>query len=397
MRLHLLIRKFFQALLLLSICIAAAPSRAGTGATDIPAISSSFSYGVRLDPWGQQVEAALKASTEAGLDWISVDLDWERLWPAMSTSMDLAPLDRLMSYAGENGLRVLISISHAPRWVLTRQGPDVDLTAGLVVQLTRLYPNTLLAVELFPSANTARGWGATPNPEAYSELLKVTAQRLEEAGSATFLVAAGLEPIASSAGNPNPEGIDDLDFLQRLYTAGAAKYFSVIGIRIPQTDQEPLAPPWKSDPRVLRHYELVRDVMLKNDDRRGQIWITGYTMPSASSSGQTGASAYAADTSQIQLSGQVRWFNQAFQLTRSHLYIGAVFYACMNPPGQTGQRVDKRVCLLQVDGTSPWMHPAYFSLEEMISLNKSSSQSQLPPKENIPRFSAANSTKVSAP
>ncbi len=304
------------------------PDKAESGLPD----SSQFGYGARIDPWGLGIETALKVASETGLDWIGIDFDWGQQWPDRSSTLNLAGLSRVMSYAGDHDLSVLISITHAPKWALTSHGPDPDLTAGLVAQLSRLYPDTLLAVELFPSANLYRGWGATPDPEAYSELIKVTARMLEYSGRRTVLVAAGLEPVLSGENSlvgPYMHDTDDLVFLQSLYDAGAGDYLPIIGVRVPQTSLAPLAPPWKADPRVLRHYESVRNIMLINNHSENRIWITGFSMPNVLQTEQSGMTAGMPNKVDLARSDQVKWFNQAMSLMKSQLYIGAVFYDCL--------------------------------------------------------------------
>ena len=372
------------------------PGKAESGMPDSP----KFGYGARIDPWGQEIETALNAASEARLDWIGIDFDWGRHWPDLNSSLNLAGLSRVMSYASDHDLMVLISIIHAPSWALTPQGPDPDLTAGLVAQLSRLYPDTLLAVELFPSANTVRGWGAVPDPEAYSELLKVTGRTLENAGRPTVLVAAGLEPVltgGSSQVGSSRQDMDDLLFLQRLYDAGAGNYLPIIGVRIPQTAQAPLAPPWKADPRVLRHYESVRGIMLSNHHSEGRIWITGFSMPGEQPADINSASKSMPSKANPAVNEQVRWFNQAMSLMKSQLYIGAVFYGCMNPTAKDIPGKMDHTCFIGVDNPNVKFHPAFQSLEQIISLEKSGTLNTTAFEKRSFPIDSKNLLKASAP
>lgn len=329
---------------------------------------SKFGYGARIDPWGDEVDAALKAASDAALDWISIDFDWEHHWPDQNSTLDLADLNHAMSYAEQHNMKVLISVTHAPAWARKSQGPDPDLTAGLVALFSRLYPKSLLAVELFPSANTIQGWGATPNPEAYTNLLKIISRKLEVTGRPTLLVAAGLEPVF----NTSSQNIDDLEYLQGLYEAGAKNYLSVIGIRLPATDNAPLTPPWKADPRVLRHYESVRSIMLKNQHSNGRIWVTSFYMPVIQPANSEVVTSTGRDADSIGMDDQESWFNQAVPLMKSQLYIGAVFYGCMNPSLKRHLKVDETTCLIQSEGSMAKYHPAYLSFSQMIALDKAS-------------------------
>jgi hypothetical protein len=327
--------------------------------------SAEFGYGMHIDVWGQNVGLAMASIEKTGIEWIAVDFDWERHWPQRSAALDLAGLDELMSFARANGKHVLLSLTNAPAWALTPSGPDPELTAGLVAQLTRLYPETMLAVELFPAANTIEGWGTAPSPNAYASLIKSTAASLQAANRSAVLVAAGLKPI-----DPLQPGsdLDDLVFLKGLYQAGAAQYLPIIGVRLPDTAIDPMTSPGSANPLVLRHYEAVRQVMLENQHTSGLIWITAFTWPPQLNSAATHTAKSTFEAQGMLQDSQSQWFTQAYQMMKSQLYIGAAFYGCLNPPTGilTGNSTDP--CLISGENGQTGMHPAYASLMDMISL-----------------------------
>lgn len=354
----------------------ASPARGESGLPVYP----GFGYGARIDPWGQEVDLALKTAAGIGLDWIGIDFDWARHWPNRNASLDLVELNKVMVSAAENHLRVLVSITHAPGWALTPTGPNPELTAGLVAQLARLYPDVLLAVELFPQANTYSGWGIQPDPEAYTDLLRITAGSLESARRSTVLIAAGLAPIDPQ--NPGRD-MEDVQFLQGLYAAGAAQYMSVIGVRLPYSAQDPLDTPWGADPRVLRRYEAIRKVMLDNQHAEHLIWITGFSWPAFTYSQDGQSVANIASASNSQTGKQTSWFNQAMQMIKSQLYIGAAFVDCLNPALGASPEKSRSACLIQIQDGVPSLHPAYIALSQMVSLAKASPAAAAAPLEKI--------------
>ena len=344
-----------------TILAGTAPARAASGLPD----SAEFGYGVHIDAWGQQVDSALKAVSAIGINWIALDFDWERHWPERSAALNLAELDKIMAFARENELNVLLSLTHAPAWVITTHGPDPELTAGLVAQLARLYPDVLLAVELFPSANTYDGWGSAPDPAAYARLIKTTAESLQAANRSTVLVAAGLRPVDPDR---STRDLNDLEFLAGLYRAGVGAYFPIVGVRLLDTSNDPLSAPDEDNPFVLRHYEAVRKVMLENEHSAGLIWITGFTWPESMNTAATHTAKSTLEARNHQEASQTQWFNQAFQMMKSQLYIGAAFYDCLNPPAHDQLSVSSSSCLIQGDSYQTRVHPAYTSLAQMISM-----------------------------
>jgi hypothetical protein len=328
--------------------------------------TTKFAYGARIDPWGEQVDFALKSFSSSGLDWLGIDFDWKKYWSDRDASLDLSRLDQVMSYANEHNILVLFSITNPPAWVITESGPDPIITTGLVAQLVRLYPDTLMAVELFPSANTQQGWGSKPNPRAYTGLLQNVAEMLRATGTNTVLVAAGLTPIASQN---NPGDMDDLKFLKQLYLYGAANNMPIIGIRFLALSGDPLDAPWGANSFVVRHYELIRNEMLEHNHAEGRIWITGFGFPAmAVSEAPIQVDRLKGEPSAL-ANFRSRWLNQAFYVMKSQLYLGAAFFNCLNPPA-VDLRQDEQ-CLIQDQDGQASLHPAFSDLSRMISLENS--------------------------
>ena len=325
------------------------PAHAASGLPDSP----DFGYGARLDIWGEEVELALNAAAGIGVDWIGMDFDWARHWPDAATPVNMEPLDRVMAMAQTQGENVLLSITHPPTWALGPTGPDIRQTSALVVMLANRYPQNLLTIELFPSANTTAGWGAPPSPIAYTELLRACQAALRNAGSPVLLVAGGLRPLPEG---PSAGDMDDLSFLSELYKAGAAADMPILSLRLSPADGEAMTPPSQSARRVLRHYEAVRQIMLQFDHELGLIWITGFSWPDEGGNKSPDQ--------------QIRWLNQAYQLMKSQLYIGVAFFDRLNPPAQASQPDIASHSLIQKDAQGTHLHPALAAIGQIITLNQ---------------------------
>jgi hypothetical protein len=314
--------------------------------------STQFGYGARLDPLGQGTGLALKASTSVGLDWIGIDLDWSHFWPQETANPNLDPIDVVMKDARNYGLNVMLSIYNAPAWAKAASGPDPDKTARLVSILASRYSRNSLSIELFPAANTIQGWGAAPDPKAYTTLLKTTWKALHASGSKVTLVAAGLQPL--SPGH-DPRDVDDTAFLSGLYEAGAASLMPVVSLRLMGLSSDVMSAPDASSPNVLRRYETIRQVMLTHRHTNGIIWITAFTWPARG----------ATSTSE-----QSRWIRQAYNLLRAQLYIGVAFFDRLNPPAD-GYSAPNNQYLLQIEAQKIRLHPALDALGILITLDRS--------------------------
>lgn len=308
----------FGIINLLSVFVSPIKAQAENGLPN----SAEFGYGVRLDLGGAQINPSIAASSSLKLNWLALDFDWEYIWPAKDAIPNLETLDQAMYLAQQNHLSVMISIIRPPAWVVSSEGPDPTMTTKVVEYLARTYPGTLLAIELFPGANTIQGWGATPDPIAYFNLLQKTTVALQSAGSTVVIVAAGLTPLSPS---PKHGDMDDLAFLAALYNAGALSWMPIIGVRLLDTTGDPMDAPTQNEKRYLRHFEEVRQVMLDHNHREGLIWLTGFAWPSGH--------LHTSDTLFRNTKEQTRWLNQAYQILKAQLYIGVAFFSQINPPG----------------------------------------------------------------
>lgn len=309
-----------------------------------------FSYGARLDPLGLEVNLAINTAAAIGLDWLGLDFDWAQLWPKENAGPDLRSIDIVMRKSSDHELKILLSITNPPTWALTSQGPDVDKTIQLVKLLSSRYPNYLLAIELFPGANTMKGWGAEPNPLAYKSLLEASWKALHAAGSPVWLVAGGLR---TRSAEHSRQDIDDLTFLKALYEAKAAAYMPIVSIRLEVLNNDVMAHPDSAEQHVLRHYEEVREIMRQYEHSQASIWVTGFEWPAQP--------AYT-------VSSQSKWIRQAYCLMRSQLYIGAAFFDQLNPSHQFQQQAEQPLIRI-VNGRS-WLHPAASTLGEMITQDR---------------------------
>ncbi len=328
-----------------------------------------FGFGGRIRSWDDRADIPIHAAVELGLDWVGIDIDWTKIWPEPGASTNMNELDEVFSSAKDLNIRCLVSIVNPPGWVMRKTGPDPGITAGFIAQLARLYPNQISAVELFPRANTIDGWNTTPNPQAYLEIYKQTSATLNEINPDILLIAGGLVPINST---DNSSQINDLEYLQTLYDAGAKELVPIISLRYSKVSGMPIDEPNADAPEVFRHYEAVRSVMIKNGHEAGMIWITGFSWPVNSPTleyGDVNSPAHKADS-------QARWFAQAYQLARSQLYIGTVFHSCLEwNPNDRGETHAKD-CLIEISANETRLHPAASLLAQLNNIQGTSSGSK---------------------
>ncbi len=334
---------------LLSLLAAALTPAAALAAKGTPN-SPDFGFGARIDLAGKYIPEAFQAAARRKMDWIAIDFDWAARWSDRGTQPTLQDIDQAMALARQYSLAVLVRLQNAPGWAKTGQGPDSNLTSWLAISLAQRYPGIVQAIELFPGANTAQGWGASPDPAAYTNLYNLTRSALQTAQLPVYLIAGGLTPLA-----PGETGKDmeDLQFLQGLYDNGGAAVMPIISICLPQVTGSPLQVPGNHEHRILRHYEEVRQVMLSNNHPLGMVWITNFSWPSGRIQNS--------DASYLQQDNQANWLSQAYRQLRAQLYIGAAFYSPLNPGS-----MDTPASLIRPDASH---HPSFDLLGKLIAQN----------------------------
>lgn len=320
--------------------------------------SPEFGFGAAIHPEGVNYNEAVDMAAELKPDWLYVPLSWSFYVPDQASQPNFKGLDPVMQKAALNGIPVAVSITSAPAWAITAQGPDPVLTGQFVISLLQRYPGVIQAVEIFPRANTTLGWGSAPNPHNYMNLFRSVREQLQAANLPVLQVAAGLQPLGPQV---SAVDMDDLAFLQGLYDAGGKNDLQVVSIQFVNLTGQPLNAPSSAENRTLRHYEQVRQVMTNNQHVSGLLWVTHLSLPNGS------INLTDAEVNRNAQS-QALWLQQAYIQLRSQLYIGAAFLQSLN---QGLYEPSPSLAMIQQGGAR---HPFYADLDGMINQDELSGE-----------------------
>lgn len=350
---------------LLLVVLAARLATPAGAAKGVPG-SPAFGYGVAIYPDAPLFDEALALLNVMQPDWIYVPVSWAAMMHAEGSQPDYSAIDQVMAAAAQRDIAVAVSISDAPAWAMSARGPAPQHAARLAVGLVQRYPDTMLALELFPRANLQAGWGSAPDPQAYVAVFQAVRAGLDGAKLDVLLVAGGLQPLAQDQAALDPAlGLDDLVFLQGLYTAGGSAVMPVISMQYADVNNDLLASPFDTPGLLFRHYERVRALMLANGHEAGQIWVTGFHIPS----GQLGEPRL--DPNSVEQ--QKTWLQQGYAQLYAQLYIGTAVLESLNPaPSGAGGRT---VSLLQPDQT---LHPFTSVFQSITQENKAGPSARKP-------------------
>ena len=293
-------------------------------------------FGLRLELMtGSNTAALLNGAQIMRTDWIAQDVHWKDIEPEPG-AYNWEKLDGAILATRPYGFRILLTVAGTPDWArpagadLTLDGPPADYAAyaSFLLVLAKRYEGVVGAYEIWPESNLRSRWSSPDgvSPENYTEFLRQASAAVHASDPMSIVVAGSLAPTGS---NDGVNVIDDLAFYQRMYTAGAAPYFDVLGVRVDGHNNPPADTPESSSVTTTtfkghtsfyyRHYEAVHEIMLANGDASKTLWITSAGWASAAQ--PLPGMEYAADVNEQQ---QATYLAEALVQAQSQPYIGAI-------------------------------------------------------------------------
>jgi hypothetical protein len=250
-----------------------------TVVTDNPKIGVHTRLTDEAAAW--KIQRTLRMARQMGASWIVEFFPWAYLEPAPG-QFDWGHADQVIDHATNQGLTVIARLGLVPTWA--RPDPrerettfnylDTDRYfhfGEFVSRFVERYRGRVRHIIIWNEPNLSFEWGLRPvSAREYVDLLRVAYAAAKEADPDVVVLAGALAPTLEPEGSP--AGLNDLQFLQQMYDAGASGAFDALaahsyGLSAPM-DQPP-------DPaRVnFRRVELLREVMLANGDDR-PVYIT---------------------------------------------------------------------------------------------------------------------------
>jgi hypothetical protein len=229
-----------------------------------------------VEEW--KIKRSLEMVREMGAPWIVEYFPWGYYEPEKGR-YDWTHPDLVVSHAIAQGLTVLARIDFVPEWARPADTTDRYLAedhfadyADFVYAFVQHFSGRVRYVIIWNEPNLSFEWGyRLPDPAAYTRLLRVSYSRAKEADPNVVVLAAGLAPTLAPPGSE--WGMNDLEFLQRMYDAGARGYFDGVALHAYGWTRPADDPP-SPDVLNLRRVELVHDVLARNGDADLPCFIT---------------------------------------------------------------------------------------------------------------------------
>lgn len=237
-------------------------------------------------------EQTLDMAQDLGVGWIKQQFPWAELeyrvdpdrpyWDVKNNQNAWSKFDDIVARAQQHNLRVIARIDSAPAWAHTdnpdpKAPPSADHLAdfgNFIEQFVARYRGSVAAIQVWNEPNLRAEWGGkTVDPARYTEMLKVAYDAAKNANPDMIVLAA---PLATNKESLSYDGnLNEIDYLQGMYDAGAGKYFDAMAANAYGTTYPPEDEP-SPEKLNFRRVELLRDVMVKNGDAGKSVWFNEY-------------------------------------------------------------------------------------------------------------------------
>lgn len=263
------------------------PAQPVNGALPAAAPNRNFIYGMTVARVGQGAMQSFDLVQQAGFTQAYVDLDWASMEPQPGHfAWDAGQRNDLLTAitaARSRNIGLIVRIGRPPAWAGPPAKLDPVVLQDYATALATYARGAVVGYEIFNEPNLTQEWGGPPDPSRYVRLLIAARNGIKRADPGAAVIAAGLAAHTGGA----PGTMEDFDYLNGMYLAGARGQFDLLGIH-PYGGNTPPATDPTSCGMCFRRAEVLRQIMLSFGDGQTSALATefGYLQATDADLGQ---------------------------------------------------------------------------------------------------------------
>jgi polysaccharide biosynthesis protein PslG len=314
----------------------------------------------------------LKLIQDMGFTWVKTNIAWREVEGIEKGAYDWARTDRMVKAVRRAKLNLIARVDFQPFWTqapganLKEHAPPEDMQnyGDFCHALAEHYKGKIRAYQVWNEPNLTFEWGdQPPDPARYVEMLKACYIGVKTADPDALVISAGMAPTGSGL----PAAIPDNQYIEKMYQAGAAPYFDLLGVHAsgykepPETSPDEAAKKYNGNRFFcFRHVEDIRKIMERYGDANKQIallefgWTTDQVHPDYS--------WYAVTPEQ-----QADYLVRAYQYAKAHWspWIGPMVTLSIASPFDTEDKEQYWWAITYPDFPDTRVRPAYDALRAM--------------------------------
>jgi hypothetical protein len=237
-----------------------------------------FAFGVIVDTTDYR---SMKAAREAGFTHAKMVMYWGSVQPSRGTyrwnQTKENDYDNILKAARAEDMPLVLRVDGVPAWAGgSPAGANLDAVRDFYEETARYGADTVIAFEILNEPNLPLEWGGPPSGAAYTAFLKAAYRGIKKGNPDALVIGGGPSPNTGGFGGT----IEDVDFMNAMYDAGAKGSFDIMGIHNYGGNTEPERDPHDCGGICFRRAELYRQLMVERGDGKTPIWATewGYLM-----------------------------------------------------------------------------------------------------------------------
>lgn len=229
-----------------------------------------------VEPW--KIQRTYQMVREMGASQAVEYFLWAAHEPAPGV-YDWSHADLVVDHAVNQGIALIARLGYVPDWARPPRTSPLYLDeegyaafAQFAAAFARHFQGRVRDIIVWNEPNLSLEWAYRPvDPAAYTELLCRTYRAVKAANPDARILGGALAPTLAPQGSE--WAMNDLDYLQAMYDAGAAPCFDLLAVHSYGWTFAPDAPAGQ-DTVNFNRVELLRDVMVRNGDGAKHIIIT---------------------------------------------------------------------------------------------------------------------------
>ncbi len=229
-----------------------------------------------VEEW--KIKKTLEMVREMGTPWIVDYFPWGYIENSEG-EFDWSHADLVVDHARQQGLTMIARLGFVPNWARPKDSVTSYLDearyptfANFVREFAAHFKGRIRYIVIWNEPNVNFEWGYRPvDPAGYARLLQAVYPAAKQGNPDVQILAGALAPVLAPPGAT--DAMSDLEYLQKMYDAGAQDYFDLLAVHA-YGWRAPADEPPSTDRVNFRRTELLHDIMVKNGDATKRVMIT---------------------------------------------------------------------------------------------------------------------------